>query len=65
PVIDLDRETATALMQGKFVDLDTAPAASGGHWAGIAGGELIAVLERREGRFKTATGIAVPGRAGG
>lgn len=64
PVIDLNRETATALMQGKFVDLDTAPAASGGHWAGIAGGELIAVLERRDGRYKSATGIAIPGPGG-
>lgn len=65
PVVDLDRETATALMQGKFVDLAAAPPAPGGHWAGTAGGELIAVLERRAGRFKSATGIAVPGRADG
>lgn len=65
PVVDLDRETASALMQGKFVDLAAVPPAPGGHWAGIAGGELIAVLERRAGRFKSATGIAVPGRGDG
>ena len=35
--------------------------APGGRWAGIADGELIAILERRDGRYKSATGIAIPG----
>lgn len=61
PVAALTPDEATALMQGKFVDLPEAPPAPGGRWAGIADGELIAILERRGGRYKSATGIAIPG----
>ncbi|MFB9777147.1 tRNA pseudouridine(55) synthase TruB [Brevibacterium otitidis] len=56
PVHELSTDEARALLSGQFID---ATGASGpGPWAGICAGELIAVIERRADKLKTATGIA-------
>lgn len=56
PVRELTGEESRALLSGQFID--PATASGPGPWAGICAGELIAVIERRGEKLKTAAGIA-------
>lgn len=56
PTVDVERECARDLLQGKLVDLQGAPR---GRCAVVSHDELIAVVEPRGGQYKTATGIAL------
>lgn len=60
PVVELDAAQRRDLIQGKFIVPPSGgvPDAPAGKWAGICSGELVAVLEARDGLLKTATGIA-------